>query len=215
MSQNFNFAQFLLAVVPTLLAITVHEAAHAYAARYWGDYTAEQEGRLTLNPLAHIDPVGTVIVPIVLILSSSPFLFGWARPAPIVSRNFRNVKLGWRTVAIAGPLSNLAMAFGWGLCAILLPYVPDSFQTAASGMIGYGITINIALFALNIIPIPPLDGGRFVDTFLPARWSVQYRKIEPYGFWILLLLLAANLLPYLIYPVYFAIYRIIRLLFGI
>ncbi|STZ76708.1 site-2 protease family protein [Bergeriella denitrificans] len=200
MFQNFDLGVFLLAVLPVLLAITVHEASHAYAARYWGDRTAEQMGRLTLNPLAHIDLIGTVLVPLFLLAVSAPFLFGWAKPVPIVPRHFRDVRLGWRMVALAGPLSNLAMAFGWALAFGLAHYAPESFQYPLSKMAGYGISINVILFVLNMLPIPPLDGGRVVDSFLPARASMQYRKIEPYGMWILLFLVMSGLLSTIMWP---------------
>ena len=199
MFQNFDLGTFLLALVPVLLAITVHEAAHGYAARYWGDRTAEQLGRLTLNPLAHIDPVGTILVPIVMFLLT-PFLFGWAKPVPIVPHNFRNMRLGLRMVAVAGPLSNLVMAFGWGLVFALAPHVPESFQYPLGEMAKYGVLINAVLFVLNMLPVLPLDGGRFVDSFLPARASMQFQKIEPYGTWIILILLVTGLLGKIMMP---------------
>lgn len=199
MFQNFDLGIFLLAVLPVLLAITVHEAAHGYAARYWGDHTAEQMGRLTLNPLAHIDPIGTVVVPAVLFFTTG-FMFGWAKPVPVVPRNFRDARLGMRTVAVAGPLSNLVMAFGWGLVAVAAVYAPESYQFPMSKMAQYGISINAVLFVLNMLPVPPLDGGRFVDSFLPAKQSMQYRKLEPYGTWIILILLMTGVLWSVIGP---------------
>ncbi|WP_416189277.1 site-2 protease family protein [Neisseria sp. CCUG17229] len=199
MFQNFDLGIFLLAVLPVLLAITVHEAAHGYAARYWGDPTAEQMGRLTLNPLAHIDPIGTIVVPAVLFFTTG-FMFGWAKPVPVIPRNFRDTRLGMRTVAIAGPLSNLVMAFGWGLVAVAAVYAPESYQFPMSKMAQFGISINAVLFVLNMLPVPPLDGGRFVDSFLPAKQSMQYRKIEPYGTWIILILLMTGVLWTIIGP---------------
>lgn len=177
----------------------MHEAAHGYAARYWGDHTAEQMGRLTLNPLVHIDLIGTVIVPAVLFFTTG-FMFGWAKPVPVVPRHFRNMRLGMRTVAVAGPLSNLVMAFGWGIVAALAVYVPESYQYPMSKMAGYGIMVNAVLFVLNMMPVPPLDGGRFIDSFLPAKQSMQYRKIEPYGTWIILILLMTGVLWTIIGP---------------
>lgn len=197
--QNFDLGVFLLAVLPVLLAITVHEAAHGYAARYWGDTTAEQLGRLTLNPLAHIDLMGTVVVPALLFFTTG-FMFGWAKPVPVVTRNFRNARLGMRTVAIAGPLSNLLMAFGWGVVAALSAYVPESYQYPMSKMAGYGVSINAVLFVLNMMPVLPLDGGRFIDTFLPPKLSMQFGKIEPYGTWIILILLMTGVLWHVIGP---------------
>lgn len=198
--QNFNMEVLILAVIPVLMAITVHEAAHGYAARYWGDKTAEQLGRLTLNPFAHIDLIGTVVVPLLMFVTVG-FAFGWAKPVPVVSRNMRDVRLGMRTVSIAGPLSNLAMAFGWGLMMVVALHLPADFQYPLTKMSEYGILINAVFFALNMIPILPLDGGRFVDTFLPAGMSQQFQKIEPYGMWIVLILLATGVLNIVMGPV--------------
>ena len=159
---NFDPATFLLMIAPALLAITLHEAAHAYAARYWGDNTAEKLGRLTLNPLAHIDLFGTIIVPAILIVSGSPF--------------------------------------AWAVLMGLLPVVPASFGEALAGMASFGISFNAFLFVLNMLPVPPLDGGSFLDSFLPAKWSAQLQKIEPYGTWIVFIALVAGLLgPLLAY----------------
>ena len=200
MFRNFDLGVFLLAVLPVLLAITVREVIRGYTARYWGDNTAEQYGRLTLNPLPHIDPVGTIIVPL-LTLMFTPFLFGWARPIPIDSRNFRNPRLAWRYVAASGPLSNLAMAVLWGVVLVLTPYVGGAYQMPLAQMANYGILINAILFALNIIPILPWDGGIFIDTFLPAKYSQAFRKIEPYGTWIILLLMLTGVLGAFIAPI--------------
>lgn len=200
MFQNFDLGVFLLAVLPVLLAITVREVARGYTARYWGDNTAEQYSRLTLNPLPHIDLVGTIIVPL-LTLMFTPFLFGWARPIPIDSRNFRNPRLAWRCVAASGPLSNLAMAVLWGVVLVLTPYVGGAYQMPLAQMANYGILINAILFALNIIPILPWDGGIFIDTFLSAKYSQAFRKIEPYGTWIILLLMLTGVLGAFIAPI--------------
>ena len=199
MFQNFDLGIFLLAVLPVLLAITVHEAAHGYAARHYGDRTAEMMGRLTLNPIKHIDPVGTILVP-ALMFMFTPFLFGWAKPVPINTRNFKDMRMGMRMVAIAGPLSNLVMCFGWAMAMVASQWVPESFQEAMQTMSRYGIIINAVLFVLNMLPILPLDGGRFVDTFLPARASMQFQKIEPYGMWVIILLLVTGLLSKIMYP---------------
>ena len=199
MFQNFDLGIFLLAVLPVLLAITVNEAAHGYAARHYGDRTAEMMGRLTLNPIKHIDPVGTILVP-ALMFMFTPFLFGWAKPVPINTRNFKDTRMGMRMVAIAGPLSNLVMCFGWALAMVASQWVPESFQEAMQTMSRYGIIINAVLFVLNMLPILPLDGGRFVDTFLPAKASMQFQKIEPYGMWVIILLLVTGLLSKIMYP---------------
>ena len=202
---DLNLQQFLLMILPLILAITLHEAAHAYAARHFGDRTAEQLGRLTLNPIAHIDPVGTILVPLVLFAGSmavggAGFLFGWAKPVPIITRNFKNVRTGMRMTALAGPLSNLAMMFAWTLIAVLVQFVPPQFQEATGGMCRYGIAINAALFVLNMLPILPLDGGRVLDTFLPTKYSYQFNKIEPYGIWIVLILFMTGLLGKILFP---------------
>jgi Zn-dependent protease len=199
MFQNFDLGIFLLAVLPVLLAITVHEAAHGYAARHYGDRTAEMMGRLTLNPIKHIDPMGTILVP-ALMFMFTPFLFGWAKPVPVNTRNFKDMRMGMRMVAIAGPLSNLVMCFGWAMAMVASQWVPESFQEAMQTMSRYGIIINAVLFVLNMLPILPLDGGRFVDTFLPARASMQFQKIEPYGMWVIILLLVTGLLSKIMYP---------------
>ncbi len=199
MFQNFDLGIFLLAVLPVLLAITVHEAAHGYAARHYGDRTAEMMGRLTLNPIKHIDPMGTILVP-ALMFMFTPFLFGWAKPVPVNTRNFKDMRMGMRMVAIAGPLSNLVMCFGWAMAMVASQWVPESFQEAMQTMSRYGIIINAVLFVLNMLPILPLDGGRFVDTFLPAKASMQFQKIEPYGMWVIILLLVTGLLSKIMYP---------------
>lgn len=193
MFQNFDLSVFLLAILPVLLALTVHEAAHGYMARHYGDRTAEQMGRLTLNPLAHIELVGTIIVPLITFMLT-PFIFGWAKPVPVIPRNFRNVRMGMRMVAIVGPLSNLLMALVWAVVLGLSHVVPMSFQEGLSKMASIGVLINAVLFVLNMLPILPLDGGRFLDTFLPAKASMSFQKIEPYGTWILLGLMITGLL---------------------
>ena len=200
MFANFDLGVFLLAVLPVLLAITVREVARGYTARYWGDHTGEQLGRLTLNPLPHIDPVGTIVVPLVCLMIGS-FLFGWARPMPIDSRNFRDPRRAWRWVSISGPIANLILAFFWGFVVVLSAYVPESYQAPLVQMAGYGVMVNSIWVAFSLIPILPWDGGIFIDTFLNAKQSMQFHKIEPYGTWIILILLFTGLLTKLIWPV--------------
>ena len=213
MFRNFDLGVFVLAVLPVLLAITVREVVRGHTARYWGDNTAEQYGKLTLNPLPHIDLVGTVIFPLITLMFT-PFLFGWARPIPIDSRNFRNPRLAWRYVAASGPLANLAMAFLWGLIWVLAPFIGDAYQMPLAKMANYGILINAILFALNIIPILPWDGGIFIDTFLPAKYSQAFRKIEPYGTWIILLLMLTGILGAFIAPVVQLVMILVQSLIG-
>lgn len=190
----------LLAVVPILLAITVQEAMHGYVAKHYGDNTAELLGRLTLNPLAHIDLIGTVLVPLVSYLLFK-FPIGWAKPVPVNGRLLRNPRVAWRMVALAGPLSNLAMAAGWGLLMALVPLLPEMFKVPFQGMCEFGISINSVLFVINMIPVLPLDGGRFVDTFLSPKASMQFRKIEPYGMWVVFALLWLGVLNAVLAPV--------------
>lgn len=213
MFQNFDLGVFLLAVLPVLLAITVREVARGYTARYWGDHTAEHYGRLTLNPLVHISFLGTVVVPIVTFLLT-PFLFGWAKPMPIDSRNFRDIRRAWRWVAVSGPLSNLLMAFAWGLMFAAAPHIPEAYQYPLGEMAKYGVLINAVLFALSIIPILPWDGGIFIDTFLPTKQSMQFRKIEPYGTWIIILLLVTGVLGMIIRPMVALVLSLVSLLVG-
>ncbi|MBP6562156.1 MAG: site-2 protease family protein [Neisseriaceae bacterium] len=208
MFQNFDLGVFLLALLPVLLAITVHEAAHGYAAKHYGDNTAQMLGRLTLNPIKHIDPVGTILVPLITLMAT-PFIFGWAKPVPINTRNFKNMRMGMRMVAIAGPLSNLVMAVLWGLIMALANHVMFEYQEPLYRMAHYGILINAVLFTLNMLPILPLDGGRFVDSFLPAKQSMQFQKIEPYGTYIILGLLVLGLLGKIMMPIVALIYGLV------
>lgn len=199
MFKNFDAGVFLLAVVPVLLAITVREAARAYAARRYGDPTAEQFGRLTLNPLPHIDLVGTVIVPLTM-LAFTGFVFGWAKPIPINSRLLNKPREAWRMISLAGPAANLAMAFVWGTVFALAPRVVGSFQYPLSQMAQYGVMANTVFFVFSLIPILPFDGGRIIDSFLPAGASQTFRKIEPYGSWIILILLFTGVLGSIFRP---------------
>ena len=181
--------------LPVLLAVTLHEVAHGWVARALGDNTAERMGRLSLNPLRHIDPVGTLLVPAVLLFLGG-FLFGWAKPVPVVASKLRNPRRGMAIVAVAGPLSNFVMAIGWGLLlklSLTHPNVGGIWQGVYL-MSQAGIAINLALMVLNLIPIPPLDGGRVVSGLLPADAARQYDRIEPYGLVILLLLMFTGVL---------------------
>ncbi|MEO8598942.1 MAG: site-2 protease family protein [bacterium] len=187
-------------VLPVLFAITLHEAAHAYVAKYFGDATAYQLGRMTLNPIKHIDPVGTILIPLVLYLVGSPFLFGYAKPVPVNFNNLRNPKkqMGW--VALAGPAANLLMALLWMIFAILIG-TSQGDVTFFPRMAQAGVLINLVLFAFNLFPLPPLDGGRIVMGILPQKYEYQFAKIEPYGFFILLALMFLQVLQYWLYPV--------------
>ena len=193
--------------LPVLFAITVHEAAHGYVARALGDTTAAMLGRLTLNPLKHIDLVGTIAVPVGLLVVSSltpgrPFVFGWAKPVPVNTRNLKRPQRDMAVVAVAGPLANLLMAIGWALLLKLGLAWDHAFSMAMVYMGIAGIAINVLLMVLNLLPLPPLDGGRVVAGFLPPRAAYRFERIEPYGLLIILLLLVTGLLGAIIGPIY-------------
>ncbi len=181
-------------LLPVVFAITVHEVAHGWVAKKFGDNTADRQGRLTLNPLNHIDLVGTVLLPGILLLSGAGFIFGWAKPVPVDPRNFKSPRKDMMYVAMAGPISNLLMALGWAIVARIGVSLADIREVALplvySGMAG--ISINLVLALINFLPIPPLDGSRIVAGLLPERMAWQYERIEPYGFYILLLLLVTG-----------------------
>jgi Zn-dependent protease len=185
--------------VPVLLAITVHEASHGYAARALGDRTAQMLGRLSLNPIRHIDPVGTILVPGILLVLGG-FLFGWAKPVPVNMRNLVHPRRDMALVAIAGPLSNLAMALGWGLLLkiALATGATDGVWLGVRAMAVAGIVINLILMVLNLLPLPPLDGGRVLTGLVPESWARRLDRIEPFGLLILVALLATGLLGALI-----------------
>ncbi len=186
--------QFLtIAIIPLIFAITLHEAAHGYIASKLGDQTALIMGRVTLNPAKHIDPIGTVALPIIMLLFAG-FIFGWAKPVPVAWQNLNKPRRDMALVALAGPISNLLMAILWAIIAKLamLVFSGDTHQIAKDLALFihraalFGITINCVLMILNLIPIPPLDGSRVVSSLLPPRAALVYEKIEPYGIWILL-----------------------------
>jgi Zn-dependent protease len=190
-------------VMPVLLAITVHETAHGWVARSFGDKTAEMLGRLSLNPIKHIDPVGTILVPALMLLLPGGFVFGWAKPVPVDWRNFKHPKQDMAWVAVAGPASNLVMALAWALAArIALGLPADNWIALPLLFMGVaGIFINTILMVLNLLPLPPLDGGRVVTGLLPAPYAYQFARIEPYGFFILVALLVTGVLGVFMWPV--------------
>lgn len=191
---------FTISIIPVLLAITVHEAAHGYAAKYFGDKTAYFLGRITLNPIKHIDPVGTVVIPGMLLLLSAPFLFGWAKPVPVNFSNLNNPKKDMMWVALAGPASNLAMAIIWAIILGLFKSSGASYALFIIGMAQVGIMINLVLMLLNLLPIPPLDGGRMAVSLLPSPWSYKLASIERYGMFILIFLIVSGLLSTILLP---------------
>jgi Zn-dependent protease len=192
-----------LVAVPVIFAITVHEAAHGWVAFRRGDPTAALLGRVTFNPLKHIDPIGTIVVPLGIYLTSKiligvPFLFGWAKPVPVDWRRLRDPRWDMALVAVAGPAVNLLMAIGWGLALELMVLVvgfidiPRGFLYLYVEICVIGILINLFLMALNMIPVLPLDGGRVLSALLPRRVARGFARVEPYG---LLILIALLLLP--------------------
>jgi Zn-dependent protease len=187
-------------VVPVVLAITVHEVSHGWIARKLGDNTAFMLGRLTLNPLKHIDPVGTILIPGLLLLLKAGFIFGYAKPVPINWRNLHNPRRDMALVAAAGPGANLLMAMGWALLARLALMLGDSGE-ALLYMSVAGIFINTVLMVLNLLPLPPLDGGRVMTGLLPGPMAYQFSRIEPYGFFILIGLLVTGILGLVLWPV--------------
>ena len=191
---------FTISIIPVLLAITVHEAAHGYAAKHFGDKTAYFLGRITLNPIKHIDPVGTVVIPGMLHFLTAPFLFGWAKPVPVNFSNLNNPKKDMMWVALAGPASNLAMAIIWAIVLGLFKSSGASYALFIIGMAQVGIMINLVLMLLNLLPIPPLDGGRMAVSLLPSPWSYKLASLERYGMFILIFLIVSGLLSAILLP---------------
>ena len=186
--------------LPVIFAITVHEAAHGYVARYFGDMTAHYLNRITLNPIKHIDLMGTVILPALLFFMSSPFLFGWAKPVPVNFSNLRNPKKNMLWVALAGPASNFAMAILWTILLVRINLFPEQAELFLRVMALAGIQINIVLMVLNLLALPPLDGGRVAISLLPQPLSNQLAGLERYGFFILIFLLVSGLLSGILTP---------------
>jgi Zn-dependent protease len=196
MDVNHVLQTFAIYALPVLFAITLHEAAHGYVARHFGDMTAHAQGRISLNPLRHIDLVGTLLVPIVILfVSSGGFLFGWAKPVPVNYSALKRPRQHMAWVAAAGPGANLVMALAWAALlkvAVLLPAGPaGEFLELMSQA---GILVNLIFMFLNLLPIPPLDGGRILTSLLPSRAAWRFAKIEPWGLPILLVLLFTNVL---------------------
>ncbi|MCD2164600.1 MAG: site-2 protease family protein [Comamonas sp.] len=184
----------LIFALPVLFAITVHEAAHGYVARHYGDNTAYMLGRITLNPFKHIDPIGTIVMPLALyFVTSGAFVFGYAKPVPVNFGNLRNPKRDMIWVALAGPLTNFAQAIIWALLLgiLALTGINEPFFIK---MCYAGISVNLVMWALNLFPLPPLDGGRVLVGLLPYKQAVTVSKIEPYGFFIVMGLIISGVL---------------------
>jgi len=199
-------------LLPVIFAITVHEAAHGYAARYFGDMTAAEQGRISLNPLRHIDPVGTLLVPGLTLLVGG-ILFGWAKPVPVNFGRLRHPKRDMLWVAAAGPGSNLAMALLWALAIKVSPALPPFAALPLALMGAAGIYINTVLMVLNLFPLPPLDGGRIAVSLLPHPWAWRLSRIEPYGFIILMLLWFTHILFAILGPLIMAVFNLISWIF--
>ena len=190
-------------VLPVLLAVSLHEAAHAWMADKKGDPTSRMMGRLTFNPIKHVDPIGTILVPTLMILFTG-FAFGWAKPVPVDARNLKDPKKDMMWVAMAGPMSNFIMAVLWAIFLHISVMFADSRSAISLFLLLMpvaGITINVILGVLNLLPIPPLDGGRIMAGLLSPQASLKYSKIEPYGFFIIIALMLTGLLSYIIFPV--------------
>ena len=203
MDANVILVLVALYAIPMVFAITLHEAAHGYVARHFGDYTAYQAGRISLNPLNHIDPIGTLLVPAILVVvTAGQFVFGWAKPVPVNFSNLRDPKRDMLWVAAAGPGANLAMALLWAVVLKVVTMLPiHYFSVPMLRMAEGGVIINLGLMVLNLIPIPPLDGGRIAVSLLPNRLAYRFAMIEPYGFIIIIVLLATRSLSAVVWPV--------------
>lgn len=196
-----------IGLLPIILAVTVHEAAHAFAANFFGDGTAKFLGRMTLNPIKHIDPLGTIIVPLVMFVLTS-FVFGWAKPVPINLKNFKNPRRDMALVALAGPASNIVMAFGWAvLTAVGVAGLSSgAWYAEPLALMGQiGIFVNILLAVFNLLPLPPLDGGRVLVAVLPPAAANRVSQLEPWGFIILLFLLFTQVLSAILSPIIFTL----------
>jgi Zn-dependent protease len=219
---EYNVVQVIaIYALPVIFAITLHEAAHGYVAKHYGDMTAYLAGRVSLNPVKHIDPVGTILVPAALLFMSKLFggagiLFGWAKPVPVNFANLRHPKRDMFYVAAAGPGANFVMALGWAAVLKTALGMPDSAYSLPMALMGRaGIEINAVLMVLNLLPIPPLDGGRIAVSLLPSRLAYAFSRIEPYGLVILLLLLFSGILWAIIGPFIRAVTVFMSWLFAI
>lgn len=208
--------------LPAIFAITLHEAAHGYIAKHFGDLTAYQAGRISLNPIKHIDLMGTIIVPLSLFIigkltMGTGFLFGWAKPVPVNFNKLYHPKRDMLWVAAAGPAANLFMACCWAVILKLGAIsFPENFYAKPMILMGIaGIEINLVLMVLNLLPLPPLDGGRMAISLLPNRLAYAFSRIEPYGFMILLLLLITGILGALVWPVILLMKQLIAWIFGL
>ncbi|MBU0593131.1 MAG: site-2 protease family protein [Pseudomonadota bacterium] len=207
--------QIAVYALPVIFAITLHEAAHGYAAKHFGDTTAYMLGRISVNPLRHIDLVGTVLVPLAT-LALGGILFGWAKPVPVNFNHLRNPKRDMLWVAAAGPAANLVMALFWALVMKIGLSMPDSSLALPMALMGKaGITINAVLMVLNLLPLLPLDGGRIAVSLLPPPLAYSYSRLEPYGMIILVVLLFSGVLGTILWPMINTVMALVASLFGL
>ncbi len=214
---------FAIMILPLIFAITLHEAAHGWIASKLGDKTALQLGRVTLNPIKHIDPIGTVVVPLALLFLGG-FIFGWAKPVPVNWSNLKKPRRDMAIVALAGPAANLFMVLLWAVIAkiSILILATNISSTSTKDVLTffffageYGILINLVLMILNLVPIPPLDGSRVVSALLPKKAAYQYGRIEPYGIWILIGLLSFKILHLIIFPPIMILSHLVHYIFAL
>lgn len=208
--------KIIIFAIPILSAITLHEAAHGWVALKLGDPTAYKLGRITANPIKHIDPIGTVLIPIVMVLATG-FAFGYAKPVPVDVRNFKHPQKDMALVALAGPVSNLIMAIFWAFTLMLSTKAldPGLFTGALRSMAEIGVIINVLLMVVNLFPMPPLDGGRIVTGILPFKWAVIYVRFEKVGMWIVIFLLVSGFLGKILMPIVQAVQTNLYALFGL
>lgn len=217
--EGLNIAQKIaIWAIPVILAITLHEVAHGFVAWRLGDPTAKMLGRLSLNPLRHVDPIGTVAVPLLMLLLPGGFLFGWAKPVPIGVRNLKNQRRDMALVGAAGPAANFLMAVFWALVVRLGYGLAASAPSLAVPIVLAGVAgvfINSILMVFNLVPLPPLDGGRVAASLMPPRWASVYDRIEPFGVWIVLLLLLTGVLGVVLYPILRSCFGFFALFAGV
>jgi Zn-dependent protease len=217
--QALDFSAFLYNIsiwtIPALFAITLHEVAHGWTARWLGDRTAEMLGRLSLNPLRHIDPIGTLLVPGLLLAIGQPIV-GWAKPVPVATKVLRNPRWSVTLVALAGPFANLLMAIFWCSIFVALARVggDEMFVGWVAEMARAGIMVNVILGIFNLLPVPPLDGGRVVTALMPSQWGPRFERVEPFCLVFVLGLVALGLLGWLFNPALRAVSHLIKVLIG-